>query len=410
MGQKLTNGIVNLTGLQMVAEREVRNGTLNYRPYASHAEGMDVSQQVYELMTIAAYDMLEVGQTVLSGDYTAAEMAGTVGWLHQFVWSGDYDRITISTKTFGCGFHPSQIFEQIAEWEGVMSLAPKKQHRFAVEGKELPAGTKLKPYTRCHGYKPRTISLTAENDRIAKKFEVLGRMAQSLTSEGMRRALSVLTAIKSIEKLHGHDMSLLAGKILRRKLWDDYGRDRYQQPIEFAAPAFQDGPEVWKQVDEQYVKQLIAHFREVLADSPAPTWIKKGGAVQLKNQDAAPKKWQGKLSVYRVFGGYDSVSRSIKWYADVATTKGKYDCMNREVGWFVPWVEPEKKAKTSKAKTKSTKGEGKPKQAAKASGTNNSQVVTKQSASCYQTTPEPTLEDRLREALRKQMAEYLKAA
>lgn len=54
------------------------------------------------------------------------------------------------------------------------------------------------------------------------------------------------------------------------------------------------------------------------------------------------------------------------------------------------------------AKKKTAKG-AKPKQAVKASGTNNLQVVTKQSASCYQTTAEPTLAERLREVLLRQI-------
>lgn len=78
------------------------------------------------------------------------------------------------------------------------------------------------------------------------------------------------------------------------------------------------------------------------------------------------------------------------------------------------WIEAEvqaTKAAKPKAKKKAMKPKpAKPKQAAKVSGTNNSQVVTKQSASCYQTTDTVTLEERLREALRNQMTEYQKAA
>ena len=390
----LQNGIAAITGINTLAERAVSDGQLTYRPHGNSGEGKDVNTLVYDLMVIAAYDQLELGAVVYGGDYTAAEMAGKVGCLYQFMEShGDGEIIRIETKTFGCSFPPGQTFQTIAEWEGVMNLSPKKYHRFAVEGKEMPKGTKLQPYQRCHGYKPRAISLAAENARIAKKFEVLGKMAQSLTSEGMRRALSVLTAIKSIETLHGHDMADLAGRLLRRKLWRDYGRDQYQQPVCYTARDFEHGPEVWKQVDEDYVKQLIAYFRQVLADSPAPKWIKVNDSVQLKDQEKQPKKWQGKLSVWRVTGSLDYYKDAIEWFADVCTTKGKHDTMTRRVDYLEPWVEPDKPKK--KAATK--------KQAKKASLTDNSEVGREQSANCSRPTAEPTLADRLRESLRKQL-------
>lgn len=395
--KELTSDIVEIEGVKTVAERTVDDYEVTYKPNKNYHKGLDVNQVVYDLMTIAAHDMLNWGTTVYAGEYTAAEMAGKVGYLYQFVGGEDYKIIRIKTETFCCSYHAGEAFAQMAEWEGVMSLAPKKYHRFAVEGKEMPKDVKLKPYTRCHGYKPRTVSLAAENDRIAKKFAVLGPMAQSLTSEGMRRALSVLTAVKSIEKLHGYDMQQLAGKLLRRKLWREYGKDKYQQPMVYTAKDFEPGPECWKVVDEDYAKELMAYFRQVLAESPVPKWPAKGDMVMLKNQEKQCKKWQGKLSVYEVRGQLDTYHDKINWYAVVCTTKGKHDSMNRDVCYLEPWTEPDK--------PKKKQATGKPKATAKKTpAPNKSEVVTKQSASCLVTTEEPTLEERLRAALRKQFA------
>ena len=401
--EKLKSDTVEMDGVTTVAERTVdeRYGQVTYKPYGNYHKGLDVNQVVYDLMTIAAQDMLDTyGTATYGGDYTAAEMAGTVGYLHQFIEGEDYKLVRIETETFCCSYHAAQVFEQMAEWEGVMNLAPKNYRRFHCEGKEMPNGAKVKAYQRCHGYKPRTISLSAENARIAKKFEVIGAMAKSLTIEGMQRALSVLTAIVSIKKLHGYDMADLAGQLLRRKLWRDYGRDKNQQPMVYSASDFQHGPEVWKQVDEAYAKELIDYFRKVVADSSAPKWIKVNAPVQLKDQAAQCKRWQGKLSVWRVYGQLDYYKDTIEWFVDVCTTKGKHDTMTRRVDRLEPWVEPEQPTKKGKAKTKS---EPKPKQAAKASGTNNPEVVREQSASRIRTTENLSPAERLRAVLLEQM-------
>ena len=396
--------LIERDGIKTVAERTVNDTEVTYKPYGKYHKGLDVNQVVYDLMTIAAQDMLDTyGTATYGGDFTAAEMAGTVGYLHQFIEGSDYKTIGIETETFCCSYHAAHAFSQMAEWEGVMNLAPKNYRRFHCEGKELPQGAKVKAYQRCLGYKPRTISLAAENQRIAKKFEVLGAMARSLTSEGMRRALSVLTAIESIKKMHGYDMADLAGRLLRRKLWREYGRDKYQQPVCYTAKDFEHGPEVWKQVDDEYVRQQVDYFRQVLADSPAPAWLKANEMVQLKDQEKQPKKWQGKLSVWRVEGQLDYYKNAIGWYAVVCTTKGKHDSMTRSVDYLEPWVDP------SKPKKKPAK-KAKPKHAKRASGTNKSEVVTKQSADCLVMTAEPTLAERLREALLKQFPEYRAAA
>lgn len=430
--------LVEIEGVKTVAERTVDDYEVTYKPYKNYHKGLTVEQVVYDLMIIAAYDQLKMGQAVFKGDYTAAEMAGKVGYLHQFMEGEDYKTIGIKTETFCCSYHAGEAFAQMAEWEGVMSLAPKKYHRFAVEGKEMPSGVKLKPYTRCHGYKPRTISLAAENDRIAKKFEVIGPMYEVLGSEGMKRALSVLTAAKSIEKLYGYQMGELAERLLRRKLWREYGTcepmkrrvewlkseaarmkqngeekserakkmneefKSLQQKIMlhmeryYTAKDFEAAPECWKVVDEDYAKELMAYFRKVLAESPVPKWPAKGDMVQMKEGYRAIKKWQGKLCVYEVRGQLDMYHDKINWYAVVCTTKGKHDSTTYKVDALEPWTEPEK--------PKKKQATGKPKATAKKTpAPNNSEVVTKQSASCLVTNEEPTLEERLRAALLRQL-------
>lgn len=434
---KLTDGIVSQTGLTTVADRTVCKETVTYRPHGRCWDGEDVNAIVYDLMIIACYDMMTVGSVLYGGEYTAAEMAGTLFGMHQYEEGGDYKAIKIETKTFCCTYHVSEAFAQMAEWEGVMNLQPKKCHRFAVEGKELPKDVKIEPYKRCHGYKPTTISLATENTRIAKKFDVIGAMSEDLGSEGMKRALSVLTAIKSIEKLHGYDMADMAGRMLRRKLWRDYGKrerlhrreawltdemkrpndiDRYKSmkkdldevrkklsapvsPVCYTARDFEHGPEVWKQVDEAYVTELIAYFRQVLADNPVPEWPKKGDVVQLKNQAKQCKKWQGKLSVWQVYGRLNEYQDRIEWLADICTTKGKHDSMTRGVESLEPWTEPERPKKKDTKRT-AKKSAGVSKKRAKVAASQQKSVASNEVAEASNEVAEASSELSLAERLR----------
>ena len=439
---KLIDGTVKLTGVKTSADRTVCKETVTYRPHGRCWDGEDVNAIVYDLMIIACYDMMTVGDVLYGGDYTAAEMAGTLCGLHQYV-EGDYKTIRIETKTFCCTYHTGEAFYQMVDWESATNMAPKNYHRFHCEGKELPKDVKILPLIR-RSYKPKTISLAAENTRIAKKFEVLGAMSEDLGSEGMKRALSVLTAIKSIEKLHGHDMGDMAGRMLRRKLWRDYGKrerlhlreawltdemkrtdqgsDRYKSmkkdldevrkklstpvsPVCYSARDFEHGPEVWKQVDEAYVKELIAYFRQVLADSPVPEWPKQGDMVQLKNQAKQCKKWQGKLSVWKVYGSLNEYQDRIEWLADICTTKGKHDSMTRGVESLEPWTEPEKPK--VKAKKTAKKGADNSKKRAKVAASQQKSVASQQLAEASNevaaASNEVSLAERLRQALLKQM-------
>ena len=320
-----------------------------------------------------------------------------------------------------------------------MSLAPKKYHRFAVEGKEMPKDAKIEPYKRCRGYKPTTVSLAAENTRIAKKFDVIGAMSEDLGSEGMKKALSVLTAIKSIEKLHGYDMGDMAGRMLRRKLWRDYGKrerlhrreawltdemkrpnhiDRYKSmkkdldevrkklsapviPVCYSARDFEHGPEVWKQVDEAYVKELIAYFRQVLADHPAPEWPKKGDVVQFKEREKMQKKYQGKFLCEGVVASLSTYGDSIEWRASLCVGKFKNE-------YFLPGqLEPVPEKAASKrgkngAKRAATKsqhtGQVKPQTSSVLRPDGSKRAELERS---HQTSNELSLAERLRQALLK---------
>ena len=387
--RKLTDGTVSLTGLKVKAVRTVEHhtfrhgteGVLTYKPFGNDGSKYNTNELVYGLMIIAAYDMLEVGKVFVTGDYTASELAGTNGYIHAYLENGnedyvDYDYINIETKTFRCRFTTRSIFEQIAEWEGVMGLTAKKCHKFRCTTTEVRSGSIAKPYKRCHGYHPRTVSWTAENARIGKKFKVIGRMAQSLSSEGMKKALSLLTAVKSVEKLYGHEMADIASRLMNRWHWEQYPRQQvvYQTlvggklvekkypedidptPVVFSASDFKDAPGCYKVVDEDYTKEMLHRFREFMNANVCPSWIGKDNSVQLKNQQAAPKKWQGRLKVCRVFGSLDAYCKCITWYAEVCTTKGRWDSMNRTVGTFEAWVDDKPKpAKKPKAKSQEPK-------------------------------------------------------
>lgn len=415
--KELTSGIVEVDGIKTVAERTVDDYEVTYKPYRNYHKGLDVNQVVYDLMTIAAHDMLNWGTTVYAGEYTAAEMAGKVGYLYQFVGGEDYKIIRIKTETFCCSYHAGEAFAQMAEWEGVMSLAPKKYHRFAVEGKEMPKDVKLKPYTRCHQPKPSNpYSAAYEANRINKKLEVLGELRRRLSNEGMKKALAVLCAAKQWE--NNQARYRMALEVMRRRLWKDYGTDQYAGPMSYTARDFEPGPEIWKQVDTAYANMLRKLFCDMLNAAPAPKWISTKDYVQVKDKEKVVDKLQGKLYVTNVYARLDSTGEKLVWFANVVAAKGRE--WQFEVDMLEPWTEPEKAAskrgkndacigsserKQARPEVKSKKqATGKPKTTAKKTpAPNNSEVVTKKSASCLVTTEEPTLEERLRAALLKQL-------
>ena len=346
---KLTDGIVSLTGLTTMADRKVCKETVTYRPHGRCWDGEDVNATVYDLMIIACYDMMTVGTVLYGGEYTAAEMAGKIGYVHQYVEGSDYKTVKIETKTFCCTCHVSEAFAQMAEWEGVMGLSPKKCFRFTVEGKELPNGAKIEPYKRCHGYHPRTISLAADEKRINQKFEVLGRLYQSLTSEGMRKAMSVIAAARLFDN-KSYEVKAMVKTAMRWKLWRDYAKKpgATMLPIQFGATDFQCGPECYKQVDSKYVQELVDHWNKLVADSPMPEWPKQGDWVQFKNREKMQKKYQGKFLCEGMTASLSTYGDRIEWRASVRVKK--YDNEYFLPGQLEP--APEKPVKKAKAKTK----------------------------------------------------------
>ena len=401
--KELTNGIVEVDGIKTVAERTVDDYEVTYKPNKNYHKGLTVEQVVYDLMTIAAHDMLNWGTTVYAGEYTAAEMAGKVGYLYQFAGGEDYKIIRIKTETFCCSYHAGEAFAQMAEWEGVMNMAPKKYHRFAVEGKEMPSGVKLKPYTRCHGCKPKTISLAAENDRIAKKFEVIGKMAQSLTSDGMRRALSVIEAAYFWDK---HlDLRDMARRAMEFKLWKDYGKDDNRMPVHFSKQDFQPGPEIWKQVDKDYVIELRRHFQQMLDSSPAPKWPEQGDVVMLKGRENMAKKYQGKFLCEGLVAMLSTYGDRIEWRASVRTKK--YDCEYFYPAQLEPAPEVKPKGKTkaaSKREQNGTRSSSAEREQARPKVKTKKKTAAPKKNLKPETKSEPTIEERLRAALRKQFA------
>jgi len=380
---KLKDGIVSLTGLTTVADRTVCKETVTYRPHGRCWDGEDVNAIVYDLMIIACYDMMTVGTVLYGGDYTAAEMAGKIGYLYQYVGGGDYKTVKIETKTFCCTYRVSDVFAQMAEWEGVMNLPPKKYHRFAVDGKELPKGAKIEPYKRCRGYKPTTISLTAENTRLAKRFEVIGPMYEILGSEGMKRALAVLTAAKCFDNM-SYEWRSVAKEAMRRKLWADYGTS--SRPIYYSSSDFRYAPEVWKQVDEKYAAELVGWFQQLLRDYPVPEWPKQGDVVQFKEREKMQKKYQGKFLCEGVVARLSEYGDSIEWRASLRVKK--YD--NE---YFLPGqLEP--------VPEKPKKGAGVSKKCAKAAASNEKPQASNEVA---RASNELSLAERLRQALLKQM-------
>ena len=347
----LTDGTVRLTGVKTPADRTVCKETVTYRPHGRCWDGEDVNATVYDLMIIACYDMMTVGTVLYGGEYTAAEMAGKIGYLHQYVEGSDYKTVKIETKTFCCTYHVSEAFAQMAEWEGAVGITAKNAYKFHCEGNPMPKGAVLKKYQRCHGYHPRTISLAADEKRINQKFEVLGRLYQSLTSEGMRKAMSVCAAARLFDN-KSYEVKALVKTAMRWKLWKDYAKKEgaTMMPVAFDETDFQCGPECYKQVDSRYVQELVNHWQKLLSDYPMPEWPKQGDMVQFKAHDIQ-KKYRGKYLCEGMTASLSTYGDSLVWRASLRVKKYENE-------YFTPsLLEPveEVKSKKRKVKTKTQK-------------------------------------------------------
>lgn len=347
----------------------------------------EINAAVYAVLCYVAEEVLKRSTCYISGERTAAELAGTVeNWIPIAPLSENGNLIQMAPEvqvragTWKCNFPTIAIFTMMAEWEGVMGLTAKQTYRFQCETKkDMPKGMELKAYRRWRVYRPKRISFAYEEKRIAQKFEVIGKMAQDLSDEGMKKAMSVLAAAKAWNKEPA--LYQLALKVMRKKLWSDYGKDEYAQPIVFTEKDFEHGPELWKQVNEDYVKVLVEHFKQMM---PVPTWVKDGDYVQYKNQEKVTKMYQGKLYVETVFAHVDTCGDRIEWFASLHLS-GRYTTRPLvNVNVLEPWVEPEKPKK-------------------KATEKKDAKVVVKQIAQPKQTAP-LSIADRLRAALRARLA------
>ena len=351
--KRLTDAVVGIDGRLFEADRKVCQETVTYEPYRNSGKNLDMNALVYELMIIAACDQLKTCKVVYGGEFTAAELAGKVAYLKMFMencnpdWE-EYRYIRIQTKTFCCTFHAAQMFEQMTEWEGVAGITAAKAYRFHVDGKEMPKGTVLKKYPRCHGYKPTTISMVPTERRINQKFEVLGKLYQSLTSEGMRKAMSVCAAARLFDN-KSYEVQALVKSAMRWKLWKDYAKKEgaSMMPVAFGATDFQSGPECYKQVDSKYVQVLVDHWNKMVADSPMPEWPKQGDVVQFKNREKMQKKYRGKYLCEGMTASLSTYGDRIEWRASVRVKKFDNE-------YFLPGLlEPVEEVKSEKRKVKS---------------------------------------------------------
>lgn len=328
------------------------NGVGNILTYTLTGEPTDINSAVLEMMIMAAQDVLDMSKPMFKGDFTAKELAGKVSGFSPvvFIFTNEqyvsYQRICIECGTFKCHFEAKEMFVMLSEWEGMMSIPQNKAHRFPCEAeKEMEKDVIIKPYKCSRGYRPRRIVINdPDQERIERKYGTIGRLAQSLTEEGMKRAFSTASVILEYE---GHPLHDIAKTVLSKKLHDDYGV-KDTQPVTFDRSAFECAPECWIVEDRAYMQELRDCFNRLTAEYPAPDWMKVGDFVQRKNQHLAPKKWQGKLKVCHIEPLYEC--NIIRWYVRVSTTKGKWDYMDCRADWLEVWTEPEPKMKSEKVK------------------------------------------------------------
>ena len=374
-------------------------------------EPKDINEAIYAAMCEAGQDILRQSVCRLSGEHTAVELAGRIsGCIPVFdipkTMAPDV-RINVGLITVGykqqapmftCSFRADTVFEQIAEHEGVMSMAPKKYHRFKCVTKEDSKDIVLKNYTRWHGYHPRTISYKAEHDRINRKFETLGKLYKALSAEGMRMAYTVLCAAHKWDKAD-YDIRHMAKQAMLLKLWKDYGncerlqrrekwlkgemlrmsfeghkssprykdmdkeladirseREALSKPIDFSGSDFKYGPACYMEADQTYYNMLVRHFEQMLLNAPKPEWPVREDVVTIKPEAQTLKKHQGRHLVDSISPRLSADGSRIEW--TVAVSVGRCECEHFLPGQLEPVKdEPKKKAKKSATKPKASKPE-----------------------------------------------------
>ncbi|MDD6017220.1 MAG: hypothetical protein PUC18_13265 [Prevotellaceae bacterium] len=345
----------------------------------------DINEAVYAVLCVVAQAVLDRSTLFVEGNYTASQLAGSFDWGGFLVMPCAENakhlymapEVCVKAGEYQCNFMTKDIFWIMSEWEGVAGIKSKDVHTFYCEPhrRENIVDAKIKPYRRDRVLNPSRVSLKSENDRIANKFAVLGELVQRLTSEGMRKAMSVLMASNPWDK--NYEIKEMAREYMRLKLWRDYGVEG-SRPVSYCAADFKDGPACWMSVDEDYVKELRQSFQQLLDAFPAPSDIKINDLVQFKNQENVAKKYRGKFLCENVFPQLSTDGQHIDWY--VGLRIGRFSTTHHRVESVEKWVEPEK----PKKKDKKRKGV-------------ESKVQEKT------VNPEPTIEDRLRAALRKQL-------
>lgn len=386
--------------------------------YVNDVQTSEINEAVYAVFCVVAQAVLDRSKCFISGDHTAAEIAGSLGsrWCKALVPLTD-EHHTMAPETvikvggntydrkgvlFECRFQTEEVFEQMAEWEGVMSLTKQKQHTFGCECcQESFKNAPLKPYARCHQSKAANpYSAARETTRINKKFEVLGELRRRLSSEGMKKALAVLCAAKQWENTQSKYRMAL--EVMRRRLWKDYGTDQYAGPMAYTARDFEPGPEIWKQVDVDYANMLRKLFCDMLNAAPAPKWPSVKDYVQVKDKTNLVEHLKGKLYVTSVYAKLDGTGEKLVWFANVVAAKGR-ECQFK-VDRLEPWSEPKKNEKMKKCKNEKKHA------AKKVARTKAEPAVAQQDTQPAAPIPDeaPTrslsIEDRLRAALRRQLA------
>ena len=377
----------------------------------------DINEAVYAAMCEAGQDVLSQSGCRLSGEHTAAELAGRsasgIPVVEVPETMAKEVRINVGMISVGykqqapmftCGFATDTVFEQVAEWEGVMGMPSKKYHRFVCVSEDGVRDEVQKPYVRHHGYRPTTVSVAATNDRLAGNFDVLGHLYEALSAEGIRRAMSVLAAARKFEN-KGYEVQAMVKRAMCWKRWRDYGNcerlcrredwlkgemsemrrhDQYgsrykdmekelqlirwkytalSRPIPFSEQDFKGAPECYLQVDDAYVRELVAHWNRMVADSPMPEWPKNGDVVMFCNREKMQKKYQGKFLCEGMTASLSTYGDRIEWRASVRVKKFTNEYFLPEQ--LEPAPDDKKKAKV-KTTTKTTKTTGKAKAKASA--------------------------------------------
>lgn len=350
---------------------------------AGDVAASEINEAVYAAFCQVGEAVLYCSTCLISGEQKASELAGKVCKYLDVVQDNDGfpKEITIKAGTYQCHFETKDFFAMMAEWEGMMELKAKDVHTFACECKpeHRYANIDLKSYKRHRYYKPSTISLVDENKRIAKKFEVLTELYNSLTSEGMRRAMSVLKAMQMWNNCKW-ELRFMAENALLRKFWKDYGK-KGCEPIAYGKSDFQNAPEIWKRVDEKYVAELVTYFQTMLSSVQKPSWPAKDDVVQFRDKDKLPKKYHGKYLVEDVAMSLNNTYDRIEWVAMVRTKK--YYCES----FFPCQLEPaeEKPKKVAKPKVRAA----------------TAAIISQQTE---QVNAEPSMADKLRAVLLARLA------